>query len=97
MENKNRIREFIGEPILNTTCFNEHKKCKKKCGFKDCKFWIESSGDLNCTIIAADEGTKNLQEIGDIFGVTRMRICQIEKNIVSKMKTKKMALEASKQ
>ena len=96
MENKNRNREFIGEPILNTTCFSEHKKCQKTCSFRDCKFWIESNTDLNCTIIAADEGPKTLQEIGDIFGVTRMRICQIEKNIISKMKTKKLALEASK-
>ncbi len=96
MENKNTIREFVGEPILNTTCFSEHKKCKSKCSFKDCKFWIESKEDLNCTIIAAEEGPKTLQEIGDIFGVTRMRICQIEKNIISKMKTKRSALEASK-
>ncbi|MHA2039462.1 MAG: sigma factor-like helix-turn-helix DNA-binding protein [Promethearchaeota archaeon] len=28
-----------------------------------------------------------LQEIGDIFEVTRMRICQIEKNILRKLQT----------
>jgi len=30
-------------------------------------------------------GNKTLQEIGDIFGVTRMRICQVEKKILSKL------------
>ena len=33
----------------------------------------------NCVILAAEDGPMTLQEVGDIFNVTRMRICQIEK------------------
>ena len=36
-------------------------------------------------MIAADKGPMTLQEIGDIFGVTRMRICQIEKSVLKKL------------
>lgn len=71
------------EPKL---CFEEYDKHCIKCPKKECKFWIKSPKDKNCTIIAARQGPMTLQEIGDIFGVTRMRICQIEKTIFKKLK-----------
>jgi DNA-directed RNA polymerase sigma subunit (sigma70/sigma32) len=41
----------------------------------------------NCTLIASKDGPMTLQQIGDIFGVTRMRICQLEKRILKKIET----------
>jgi DNA-directed RNA polymerase specialized sigma subunit len=47
--------------------------------------WIKAEDHQNCTIIASKKGPMSLQQIGDILGVTRMRICQIEKKVVQKL------------
>jgi hypothetical protein len=72
-------------PIKNTTCFLEHDKRNISCVKSDCRFWIDCKKHNNCSLIGAKKGPLTLQEIGDIFKVTRMRICQIEKTILGKV------------
>ena len=72
---------------LKSTCFEQHEKLGIACKKKDCKNWIKCKTGMNCVLIAAKEGPKTLQEIGEIFDLTRMRICQIEKNILGKLKS----------
>ena len=66
-------------------CFELHEDCKRECANKTCKMWLNASEHQNCTIIAAKRGPLSLQQIGDILGVTRMRICQIEKKVIEKL------------
>lgn len=68
------------------TCHNVAKKTQVPCQKSECRYHIDSSSEYNCAILAAENGPMTLQEIGDIFGVSRMRICQIEKSILEKLK-----------
>lgn len=68
-------------------CFEFYDDCELSCEKSSCRYWINHKTSQNCALIAASSGPKTLQEIGDIFGVTRMRICQIEKSIKNKLVT----------
>ena len=70
---------------LHLTCFGAHENLGVLCKKKECRQWIASKENYNCTILAAKTGPMTLQQIGDIFSVTRMRICQIEKIIIQKL------------
>jgi DNA-directed RNA polymerase sigma subunit (sigma70/sigma32) len=75
------------EVIKDTTCFAEREKRNITCEKKSCRQWMRSEQNLNCAVIAAnrnDEGM-TLQQIGDIFEITRMRICQLEKASLQKI------------
>ena len=68
-------------------CFEAHDVYKSQCKKIECRYWIENDKSMNCTLIAAKEGPMTLQQIGDIFKVTRMRICQLEKRILKKVES----------
>jgi DNA-directed RNA polymerase sigma subunit (sigma70/sigma32) len=72
--------------ISDKTCFSLHEYYNVDCQKKSCNNWISYSSGKNCVIIASKAGPKTLQEIGKIYNLTRMRICQIEKNIYEKVK-----------
>lgn len=70
-------------------CFNYHKENMTSCLNKKCRYWIEESNNQNCCVnLIEAKKTMTLEEIGNIFKVTRMRICQIEKRAVQKIKDK---------
>jgi DNA-directed RNA polymerase sigma subunit (sigma70/sigma32) len=67
-------------------CFEFNKKNKSQCEKKNCRYWLKSKESNNCCINYNFKEKITLEEIGKIFGVTRMRICQIEKTAISKLK-----------
>lgn len=73
--------------LNKTTCFDAHKSSNKDCKNKKCRYWHDINHSNKCIINASQEKTYTLQEIGDMFDITRMRICQIEKHAISKLKS----------
>lgn len=67
------------------TCFELCESKENNCKNTGCRQWIQSENNKNCTILASRSGQMSLQDIGDILGVTRMRICQIEKKAINKL------------
>lgn len=76
--------------IKNTTCFAEHKNRNLQCNKNECRNWMNHKESLNCAVIGARKGKWILRDIGKIFGVTRMRICQIEKDVLRKLENIKL-------
>jgi DNA-directed RNA polymerase specialized sigma subunit len=72
--------------INETTCWETSEVNKTPCRNKKCRLWIKCNAKQNCTIIAAHDGPKTLQEIGNLHELTRMRICQVEKEALRKIR-----------
>ena len=68
-------------------CVKIAESKNKNCEEKQCRHWIECSKSLNCSIIAAETGPMTLQNIGDFYGISRMRVCQIEKALLEKLRS----------
>tara|TARA_B100000945_G_scaffold301468_1_gene284265 strand:- start:42 stop:287 length:246 start_codon:yes stop_codon:yes gene_type:complete len=70
----------------NIACFAAHKNCKKSCINKKCRYWHNLESSNNCIINKVNENKDmTLQEIGELFDITRMRVCQIEKKSLQKL------------
>ena len=83
----NNISEKKKLSVLNsTTCYEEVDKYNCSCERRGCKQWINFPNGKNCIMITTQNGPLTLNEIGEIYGLTRMRICQIEKSIYNKIR-----------
>ena len=88
---KKRLKVIQGNEASNrvvdgTTCFSITAAAGVDCQRQKCQHWIPFGEGHNCVHIAAMEGAHTLQQIGQIYGLTRMRICQIEKEIFAKVR-----------
>lgn len=74
----------------NITCFKAHQNKNKICNNKSCRYWHDlDDKNSNCVInLVNSKDTHTLQEVGDLFNITRMRVCQIEKSIIEKLRKK---------
>ncbi len=69
-------------------CFEYHKHKNIKCEKINCRYWIDHKNSQMCCLnLCGNKDSFTLEDVGKIFGVTRMRICQIEKNAIKKLKS----------
>ncbi len=71
-------------------------KCKKTnvfitepCQDNICEWWLKNETFCNCTWVACNYGPFTLEEVGEMMGVTRERIRQIEAKALRKLQHKK--------
>ena len=60
------------------------------CPVTDCKYWIDYSDDLNCSLIAIEKhGAMTLREVSERLGVSFVRVKQIQDRALKKILDKK--------
>jgi len=71
-------------------------RCKKTgriieevCHETTCDWYLKSEVHFNCTWVACNYGPFTLEEVGEMMGVTRERIRQIEAKALKKLQHKK--------
>jgi DNA-directed RNA polymerase specialized sigma subunit len=70
-------------------CFAAHEENNKSCQNKSCRFWHDLNDSSNCILNKVKKQEDfTLQEVGNLFGITRMRVCQIEKQSIAKIRKK---------
>ena len=69
-------------------CVTACKRCDVSCPNSDCKHWMEHEDDFNCSLVAVDKHPSGLtlREVGERLGISFVRVCQIEKSALGKLK-----------
>lgn len=71
------------------TCKKNSMLIDEICIDTTCEWRLKSEGFLNCTWVACNYGPFTLEEVGNMMGVTRERIRQIEAKALKKLQHKK--------
>ncbi len=86
---KARVESLLGKPSQNLT-----ERCPRGytawpsfgCTHPKCVWWVQSSLYKNCSFLAAQICDHTLNEIGDMMGISRERVRQIEGIAIRKLK-----------
>ena len=69
-------------------CAEDIMESESTCQKKDCRLWLDYGKDLNCTMVSVKKNGKlTLNEVGERLGISYVRVSQIEKQAVKKLKT----------
>ena len=75
-------------PAEERKCVTACKELGVSCPNTGCRSWLDYDQDLNCIHVAVDKHEEGLtlREIGDRLGISFVRVCQIEKAALGKLK-----------
>jgi len=81
---------YMDAPPAERKCVSTCKKLGVSCPNTSCRSWLDFEEDLNCTHVAVDKNEEGLtlREIGERLGISFVRVCQIEKAALAKLKKK---------
>lgn len=68
------------------TCKKYNVSCPEE--NRDCRYWIDYEGDLNCTLIACDKAdgrSMTLRDVAKRLNLSHVRIDQIEREATAKL------------
>jgi len=66
-------------------CLTGNNPCKQM----QCRSWIDFKDDLNCVELAIEKyGSLTLKEVGERLGISYVRVTQIEKSALQKLRKK---------
>tara|TARA_R100000152_G_C6560961_1_gene31816 strand:- start:123 stop:368 length:246 start_codon:yes stop_codon:yes gene_type:complete len=69
-------------------CLEECKKHSVSCPNQECRHWIDYEGEYNCVLeTVGNNGCMSLREVADRLGISFVRVQQIEKAALKKMRT----------
>ena len=82
------LNVFLDAPTIELPCVKACKKYGVSCPNAECKSWMNYEEDLNCTFVAVDKHERGmtLREIGERLHISFVRVCQIEKAAIQKIK-----------
>lgn len=66
-------------------CKQECVSSNKACQTNECRHYIDFDADLNCSLVAADNGPMTLEEVAKRVGLSLVRIKQIEEAALKKL------------
>jgi len=71
------------------SCVEMCEHTKTACENRECRYWLDYSPDLNCTIVCVNKnGALTLAEVGKRLGVSHVRIKQIQDKAIKKINKK---------
>lgn len=85
------IPDPLPAPKMRQDCLqggpNEARPCNRICRYR-----LEESATESCVLDMADKGGMTLEEVGEVMGITRERVRQIEEVALFKLKKKALKL-----
>lgn len=67
-------------------CVEKCMTLKVSCPNQECRMWIDSEKNLNCCNVAIDNnGEMDLRQIGEILGISFVRVKQIQDKAIQKI------------